>query len=122
MGSLFNVPLARTLDVAGLFSGLSEKGLRLVGADAQHGQAWGAGLWEGGVALVVGNEARGLSRDVRPFIQAWARLPIAGKAESLNVAVAGGVFMYTWLRANLRDQGGNQECASGAQQHVGQNN
>jgi TrmH family RNA methyltransferase len=122
MGSLFNVPLARTSDVAGLFSDLSEKGLRLVGADAQQGRAWGAGLWEGGVALVVGNEARGLSRDVRPFIQAWARLPIAGKAESLNVAVAGGVFMYTWLRANLREQGGNQECASGAQQHVGQNN
>jgi len=28
-------------------------------------------------------------------------LPIAGKAESLNVAVAGGVLMYEWLRANL---------------------
>jgi TrmH family RNA methyltransferase len=115
MGSLFNVPLARTSDVPGLFSDLGEKGLRLVGADAQRGKLWGAGLWAGGVALVMGNEARGLSRDVRPFMQAWARLPIAGKAESLNVAVAGGVFMYAWLRANLREQGGDQECASGAQ-------
>ena len=29
---------------------------------------------------------------------AWARLPIVGRAESLNVAVAGGVLMYTWLQ------------------------
>ena len=45
-----------------------------------------------------GNEARGLSDDVAAHIDAWARLPVAGKAESLNVAVAGGVLMYAWLR------------------------
>jgi len=52
------------------------------------------------VALVLGNEARGLSDDVAAHIDAWARLPIVGKAESLNVAVAGGVLMYAWLRDN----------------------
>jgi TrmH family RNA methyltransferase len=51
--------------------------------------------------LVLGNEARGLSEDVAAQIRSWVRLPIVGKAESLNVAVAGGVLMYTWLRANL---------------------
>ncbi len=50
--------------------------------------------------LVLGNEARGLSPDVAAQIDAWAKLPIVGKAESLNVAVAGGVLMYAWLRAN----------------------
>jgi TrmH family RNA methyltransferase len=100
MGSLFNVPLVRTADVSGLFASLRAAGLRLVGADAQLGEAWGEGLWGGGVALILGNEARGLSSDVQPHIQAWVRLPIVGKAESLNVAVAGGVLMYTWLRVN----------------------
>ena len=61
---------------------------------------WGEGLWRGGVALVLGNEAHGLSDDVAAQIDAWARLPIVGKAESLNVAVAGGVLMYAWLREN----------------------
>lgn len=101
MGSLFNVPFVQTPDVPGLFGYLREKGLRLVGADAQLGETWGEGLWEGKVALILGNEARGLSDDVRRFVDAWARLPILGKAESLNVAVAGGVLMYAWLRANL---------------------
>ena len=100
MGSLFNLPLALTADVAGVFAHLRRSGLRVVGADARLGEAWGQGVLGGGVALVLGNEARGLSDDVRPQVGAWARLPIVGKAESLNVAVAGGVLMYEWLRAN----------------------
>lgn len=103
MGSLFNVPLVRTADVPELFTRLRQGGLRLVGADVRLGRDWGQGLWEGGVALVLGNEARGLSEDVRSHVEVWARLPIVGRAESLNVAVAGGVLMYAWLRANLRD-------------------
>ncbi|HLF26800.1 MAG TPA: RNA methyltransferase [Anaerolineae bacterium] len=105
MGSLFNVPLARTTDLPALFDWLRQSGLRRVGADAQSGAEWGQGVLDGGVALVLGNEARGLSDDVRGHIDAWARLPIAGKAESLNVAVAGGVLMYEWLKANYTTAG-----------------
>jgi len=101
MGSLFNLPvIVHSGNVATLFDFLRAGQLRLVGADAQLGAAWGESLWEGGVALALGNEARGLSPDVRAQVQCWARLPIVGRAESLNVAVAGGVLMYLWLRAN----------------------
>jgi TrmH family RNA methyltransferase len=102
MGSLFNVPLARTENVPALFDRLRGQGLKATGADVHQGQPWGQGLWKGGVALVLGNEARGLSEDVCPRVENWVRLPIAGKAESLNVAVAGGVLMYAWLRANQK--------------------
>jgi len=101
MGSLFNVPLVRTGDVAKLFGWLQRSGLRLVGTDVRRGVPWGRGLWEGGVALVLGNEARGLSADVRAHLENLAMLPMVGKAESLNVAVAGGVLMYVWLQVNL---------------------
>jgi TrmH family RNA methyltransferase len=114
MGSLFNVPQVRTADVIKLFGWLRGKGLRPVGADAQQGEAWGQGLWKGGVALILGNEARGLSGDVRAHLEDWARLPIVGKAESLNVAVAGGVLMYRWLRANLKKCVGVDMSASSA--------
>jgi TrmH family RNA methyltransferase len=103
MGSLFNVPMLRTSDSSELFSWLRDSGLRLVGTDVHRGAEWGEGLMVDGVALVLGNETRGLSNDVRPFVEAWARLPIVGKAESLNVAVAGGVLMYAWLRCHLRE-------------------
>lgn len=98
MGSLFNLPLARTADVTGLFEWMENNDVQAVGADAHQGRAWDTELWQGNLALVLGNEARGLSADVRPHIEHWARLPIVGKAESLNVAVAGGILMYAWLR------------------------
>jgi len=100
MGSLFNVPLVRERDPAALFARLAERGLAAVAADAHEGELWGDALLAGGVALVLGNEARGLSPDVACHVQGRVRLPIVGRAESLNVAVAGGVLMYAWLRAN----------------------
>lgn len=100
MGSIFNLPLIRVTGPAGLLAALRGAGLRIVGTDVGQGR-WDADLWPGSAALVLGNEARGLSADVRPLVDAWAHLPMAGKAESLNVAVAGGILMYDWLRANL---------------------
>jgi RNA methyltransferase, TrmH family len=100
MGSLFNLPIVRTPDVAGLFEWCRQSGLRPVGADAHLGTLWGEGMWGGGVALVLGNEAHGLSADVTPHIHHWAHLPVIGKADSLNVSVAAGVLMYEWLHAN----------------------
>jgi TrmH family RNA methyltransferase len=99
MGSLFNLPVVRTPDVAGLFAWLRKQGVTPVGAGTHDGKPWGAGLFAGSAALVLGNEARGLSPDVAAHIQGWAHLPMAGKAESLNVSIAGGVLMYEWLRA-----------------------
>jgi TrmH family RNA methyltransferase len=101
MGSLFNVPLIRTSDVATMAKSLRERDLRLVGADAHRGALWGEGVWGNNVALALGNEARGLSDDLAAEVESWVRLPMPGKAESLNVAVAGGVLMYLWARANM---------------------
>ena len=105
MGSLFNVPLAWAADVPSLFEWLRARGLRLVGAEPTGDSPWVPELWSGGVALILGSEAHGLSEDVRDQVQDRVGLPMVGKAESLNVAVAGGVLMYEWLRANLGNRG-----------------
>lgn len=109
MGSLFTLPLGWVSDAEALAAWLRGAGYRVVGADAHGGELWGAGVLgpgsdgtgsDGapGVALVLGNEARGLSPDIDGLAVARVRLPIVGRAESLNVAVAGGILMYAWLR------------------------
>lgn len=101
MGSLFTVPFARVSNPAEAFARLTGLGYRLVGADGQRGQLpWQSEVLSGPVALVLGNEARGLSPDLRPHLQDYVRLPLRGHAESLNVSIAGGVLMYEWLRVN----------------------
>ena len=46
------------------------------------------------LAIALGNEGGGLSTDVRAACRRSVSLPIAGKVESLNVAVAAGIILY----------------------------
>lgn len=102
MGSIFTIPILRSQSAASLQAWFKGIELRVVAADAHAGEEWGDNALEGGVALVLGNEARGLSSDLVPLVDAHVRLPMHGGAESLNVAVAGGVLMYTWLRRRMK--------------------
>ncbi len=97
MGSIFSVPLVHVSELAELVEKL--QGWLIVGADAKRGDlAWEGDSLDGAVALVLGNEARGPSNDLRALVSRWVRLPIVGTAESLNVAVAGGALAYEWRR------------------------
>lgn len=100
MGSLFNLPVVRAADAPIALDHLVGQGLAPVGASEHAPEPWGEIALAGPVALVLGNEARGLSADVTLHITRWVSLPMRGKAESLNVSVAGGVLMYEWLRIN----------------------
>jgi TrmH family RNA methyltransferase len=100
MGSLFNLPVVMVDAVTHTVDWLKNHNLRIRGADSQRGELWTACDWSGGLALVLGNEAQGLSDDLVPHITDWAALPVHGQAESLNVAVAGGILMYAWVGAN----------------------
>ena len=104
MGSLFSVPLTRITNPAPLLAGLAGHGYQLVGADARRGQpVWDSRALIGPTVLVLGNEARGLDQDLVSVLGQHVSLPLYGHAESLNVAVAGGILMYEWLRANRGD-------------------
>jgi len=99
MGSLFTVPFTRVREPDKVLSQLPKLGYRLVGADASLGEtAYTGNTLADSVALFLGNEARGLSPELRRRLDAYVSLPLRGHAESLNVSVAGGVLMYEWLR------------------------
>jgi TrmH family RNA methyltransferase len=101
MGSLFSVPFARVGTVETLRRWLAGLGHRPIGADAREGRtAWESDALAGSVALILGNEARGLGPELRDGLCEYVGLPLLGGAESLNVAIAGGVLMYEWLRVN----------------------
>ena len=103
MGSIFSVPIIETELTEDLCARLVKLGYRPVGADARQGElAWQRETLAGPVALVLGNEARGLSQALHPYLSDYVSLPLHGRAESLNVAVAGGVLMYEWLRMNSK--------------------
>ena len=99
-GSLFSVPLVQTANIPELFRWLREKGFRTMGADPHRGKFWNQESWKGRIAIVLGHDVRGISDKVRAQVEGWAQLPMTGKVESLNVAVAGSVLIYEWFRVN----------------------
>src|SRR5438477_351228 len=52
----------------------------------------------GALALVVGNESKGISRLVREHCDLLIKLPMRGHVNSLNAAVAGSIALYEVLR------------------------
>ena len=51
-------------------------------------------------ALVVGNEGRGVRKELRHRVRAFLAVPMTGVAESLNVGVAGSILMHTLTRGD----------------------
>ena len=46
------------------------------------------------VALIVGNEVEGVTKDILELCDKVVHIPMLGKKESLNVSIAGGIAMY----------------------------
>ncbi len=93
-GSLFHLPIVTGLPISLLLDRVRGAGLSLLAADGT-GQALLNDIdLAGPHAWVMGNEAWGLERDVRMACDEVVRIPIYGKAESLNLAMAATVCLY----------------------------
>jgi TrmH family RNA methyltransferase len=97
-GSLFHVPVVRGLDSTEAVAALRSKGCRICAMDA-HGDL---DLYEldlaSPTAFLLGNEAWGLPEELRSQADATVRVPIRGRAESLNLAAAATVALFEWAR------------------------
>lgn len=90
-GALFHMPVLEAE-----FGDLRAAGLRLIGTSAQQGNIHTEADFTGRVALVLGNEAHGL--DPEAPVDEWVTIAHRGRAESLNVAMAGTVVCFEAAR------------------------
>ena len=92
VGSLFDVPVVRQDSLETIREGLA--GLRLVGASAAATTPIDELELTAPTALVVGNEAKGLSWAWREACDVLVRIPMNGGADSLNAATAAAILLY----------------------------
>jgi RNA methyltransferase, TrmH family len=109
VGSLFHLPVAVGVPVEEAVAGLKGAGVRILAADGAGSDdlddELDNGTMGGPTAWVFGNEAWGLPEETRALADAVVRVPIHGKAESLNLATAAAVCLYASARAQ-RARGG----------------
>jgi TrmH family RNA methyltransferase len=97
-GSLFRVPVATVPDAATALDELAARGVRRVATLVDGGDDYDTVDLTGAVALVLGSEAHGLGPDVVARVDQRVRIPMLGRVESLNVAVAGAVLAFDSAR------------------------
>lgn len=110
VGSLFHLPVAVGVPVERAVAGLRDAGVRVLAADGAGeddlDDELDRGTMGGPTAWVFGNEAWGLPEETRALADAVVRVPIHGKAESLNLATAAAVCLYASARAQRAPDGG----------------
>lgn len=99
-GSVFRVPVVGA-DLVELLSGLPPIVRRFAAAGGQ-GSAYDDVALDGPVAIVVGNEAHGVSPAVTEVVDALVHVPTLG-VESLNVAMAGTLLLFEAARQRRRE-------------------
>ncbi|MFE0630329.1 TrmH family RNA methyltransferase [Streptomyces sp. NPDC058864] len=103
VGSLFHLPVAVGVPMETVVDGLRGAGVRLLAADGAGERDLDAELDEGTMggptAWIFGNEAWGLPEETRALADEVVRVPIHGRAESLNLATAAAVCLYASARA-----------------------
>lgn len=109
-GSLFHLPVVVSQDLRETLEAARGAGLAVVAADV-HGDDLRPN--DRGLAMptawVFGNEARGLREEDRALADTALRLPIYGQAESLNLATAASVCLYTSAFAQRGDDVGGSD-------------
>lgn len=97
-GSVFSLPICITDSALQAIRVARENSMQVVASSARADVSYTAPDYRLPTVFVVGNEHVGISEAVRQSADAVVRIPMFGKVNSLNIAVAAGVLLYEAVR------------------------
>ncbi|MCM1056880.1 MAG: RNA methyltransferase [Firmicutes bacterium] len=107
MGSVFRVPFLYTDSLQEMLVRLRERGIHIYAAHLDGRRYYESFSFCGGTAFLIGNEGNGLSRELTEQAEAAVKIPMEGRVESLNAAVAASLLMYEAHRQRKTGRKGN---------------
>ncbi|TVY06597.1 23S rRNA (guanosine(2251)-2'-O)-methyltransferase RlmB [Paenibacillus cremeus] len=100
-GAVEYVPVARVTNLAQTIEQLKEQGVWVAGTDVSAKQNVYESNFNLPLAIVIGNEAKGVGRLIKEKCDFLLKLPMFGQINSLNASVAASVLMYEVVRQRL---------------------
>lgn len=98
MGSVYRMPFLYVDDLAAAIARLKREGVNVCAAHLKGKQMYTAADYRSKTAFLIGNEGNGLRDETAEMAGTYIRIPMEGKVESLNAAVAAAVLMYEAAR------------------------
>ncbi|EST89318.1 23S rRNA (guanosine(2251)-2'-O)-methyltransferase RlmB [Vagococcus lutrae] len=96
-GAVEHIPVARVTNLSQAISTLKEQGFWVFGTDME-GTDYRHWQVQGSIALVIGNEGKGISPGLKKELDEVLTIPMTGHVQSLNASVAAGIMMYEVYR------------------------
>ncbi len=100
-GAIEHTPVARVTNIGQTIELLKKRGLWITGTSLKGSQLCYESDLTGPLAIVIGSEGEGMSKNVGDKCDFLVKIPMLGKAESLNASVAAGVLMYEAVRQRI---------------------
>ena len=98
MGSIYRMPFLYVESVVSLAQELKDRNIRTFAAHLHGKNSYDQESYTGGTAFLIGNEGKGLTDEAADSADCLIRIPMCGKVESLNAAMASGILMYEAAR------------------------
>ena len=98
-GSIFTIPVVSEPDAVSVVTALKEAGLQVLATALDGEVSLDDAELSVPTAWLFGPEAHGLPREVADLATTGVRIPMAGSAESLNVALAAAICLYESARS-----------------------
>lgn len=102
-GAIENIKIARVTNIGRTIDELKESGVWIAACDMNGEDFFESNNLDGSVAIVIGNEGRGISRLIKEKCDFTISIPIQGKINSLNASNAAAIVMYEIRRRRRQD-------------------
>lgn len=102
MGSIFNIDVYHSDDLAADLRQLRQSGFQIVGAaNRENAVALPDVKYQDRSVMIIGNEHAGLSDGVQELCDLSVKIPVSSSIDSLNAACAASVILYSWSQRSL---------------------
>lgn len=93
-GAVEFVPIARVTNLGTFIDRLKENNFWIYGTEVEQAENYQKVDYSGSIALVIGNEAQGMSLNIKKRCDFLVTIPMQGQINSLNAAVATGIIVF----------------------------
>lgn len=94
MGSILQIPIVHIGDIKEVIKDLKDLGVSVIATSLNTDKYLYDIDFKRDCAIIIGNEANGISEEILDFSDQLVKIPMLGRAESLNAGVASAVLMY----------------------------
>ncbi|MDQ2087330.1 RNA methyltransferase [Herbivorax sp. ANBcel31] len=102
MGSIFHIPIYSSNDILKDLNYLKDKKIKLCASHLEGKKPYYSLDNVSNIAVIIGNEAKGISDDIKNISNSLVKIPMVGRAESLNASVAAGLLMFEIMRKRMQ--------------------